>query len=264
VSVALGMYSVGGVFVCADSHVVSTDGIVTSDFKLKGTECATGTFVIANASDDGNAATMVAQEILDSLARHSDPWTIETVIKKPMTEWHAAYVQSTRPPMQFALAARLGSATRRLYFCEPPNTVVAKSLNDWVVLGAGSQVLDVLIPEVIRGPLYHREALIRAAYLMYRAKKDHVFLKGSDTDTLLISGKTGKIYQPTREEMAKAEAVGPDVDFMLRYCYLGLLGTPRGIGQGEFVKSFKKKYLESRKKVDSLQFESLNGIEAEA
>jgi hypothetical protein len=106
VSVALGMYSNGGVFVCADSHVVAADGFVTSGFKLNGIECATGTFVIANASDDGNAANMVAQEILDSLARHSDPWTIETAIKKPMTEWHAAYAQSTRPPMQFVLAAR--------------------------------------------------------------------------------------------------------------------------------------------------------------
>jgi hypothetical protein len=163
VTVALGMYSIGGVFVCADSNVVSTDGIVTVGFKLQGIECGAGTFVIANASSDGNAATMVAKEILDGLARCSNPWTIEPAIKTPMSEWHSAYLQSDRPSMQFVLAARPGIATRRLYFCEPPNTVVQKSLNDWVVLGAGAQVLDVLIPEVIRGPLYHREALIRAA-----------------------------------------------------------------------------------------------------
>jgi len=262
-TVALGMYSVGGVFVCADSHIVSTDGVVTNGFKLNAIECGVGTFVIANASDDGNAATMVAQEILESLARCADPWKIEAAIKKPMTEWCAGYTQSNRPPMQFVLAGRLGTSTRRLYFCEPPNTIVHKSLNEWVALGSGSPTLDVLIPEVIRGPLYHREALIRAAYLMYRAKKDHVFLKGSETDTLLISGKSGALYHPTREEMAKAEAVGPDVDFMLRYCYLGLLGTPHGMDQKDFMKSFKGKYLESRKKVDALQFQSLTGIEAE-
>lgn len=261
-SVALGMYSIGGVFVCADSHVVSTDGIVTSDFKLQGIECGIGTFVIGNAADDGNAANMVAKEILDALARCPDKWMIEPVIKKPMTEWHAGYTQGKPPAMQFVLAARLGTATRRLYFCEPPNIVVPKSLNEWVVLGAGAQVLDVLIPEVILGPLYHREALIRAAYLMYRAKKEHVFLKGSETDTLLISGTTGKVYQPTREEMAKAEAVGPDIDFMLRYCHLGLLGTAPGSDQKEFLQSFKKMYLETRKKTDALQFESLKGIGA--
>lgn len=261
-SVALGMYSIGGVFICADSHVVSTDGIVTSDFKLQGIECGVGTFVIGNAADDGNAANMVAKEILEGLARCPDQWTIEPAIKKPMTEWHAGYTQSKPPAMQFVLAARLGTSTRRLYFCEPPNTVVPKSLNEWVVLGAGAQVLDVLIPEVIRGPLYHREALIRAAYLLYRAKKDHIFLKGSETDTLLISGTSGKVYQPTREEMANAEAVGPDIDFMLRYCYLGLLGTPQGLNQKTFLQSFRKTYLETRKKVDALQFQSLNGIEA--
>jgi hypothetical protein len=263
VSVALGMYSIGGVFVCADSHVVSTDGIVTSDVKLQGIECGVGAFVIGNAADDGNAANMVAKEILDALARCHDQWVIEPAIKKPMTEWHAGYTQSKPPAMQFVLAARLGTATRRLYFCEPPNTVVLKSLNEWVVLGAGAQVLDVLIPEVIRGPLYHREALVRAAYLMYRAKKDHVFLKGSETDTLLISGTTGKVYQPTREEMARAEALGPEIDFMLRYCYLGLLGSPQGLGQKSFLQSFRKTYLQIKKKIDALQFESLNEVGAD-
>lgn len=262
-TVAIGMYSIGGVFVCADSHVVSTDGIITPGFKLNGIECTSGSFAIANSSDDGNAANMVAKEILDGLARCSDPWIIEPAIKKTMTEWRSAYTHAQPPAMQFALAARLGENTRRLYFCEPPNTVVLKSLNDWVVLGVGGQVLDVLIPEVIRGPLYSREALIRAAYLMYRAKKDHVFLKGSETDVLLISGKTGKIYQPIRSEMAEAEELGPDVDFMLRYCYLGLLGTPRGLSQKSFLQSFKKKYLETRKKVDALQFQSLDGIDVD-
>jgi hypothetical protein len=55
VTVALGMYSIGGVLVCADFHVVSTDGIVTDVFKLNGIKCGMGTFVIANVSSDGNA-----------------------------------------------------------------------------------------------------------------------------------------------------------------------------------------------------------------
>lgn len=260
-TVALGMYSIGSVFVCADNHVVSTDGFVTSGFKLNAIECVIGSFAIANAANDANAANMLAEEILNELAKTADGWVIEPAIKKAMTEWHSGYIQGSPPSIQFVLVARLGNNTRRLYFCEPPNTVLLKSLNDWVALGVGAQTLDVLNPEVIRGPLHVREALIRAGYLMYRAKKDHVFLKGSETDVLLISGSTGRIYQPTREEMARAEALGPDVDFILRYCYLGLLGTPRGLNQRDFIKSFKKTYLEKRNKVDAIQFDSLNEID---
>lgn len=258
-TVAIGMYCLGGVFVCADSHVISTDGIVTSGYKLNGTLAGAGSFVIANASDDGNAANMVAKEILDAITRNGDPWQIERPIKKAMTDWHSGYAQATRPSMQFVLACHLGNQTRRLYFCEPPNTVVQKSLNEWVVIGVGGQTLDTLIPEVIRGPLYPREALIRTAYLMYRAKSAHAFLKGSETDVLFIAEKTGRIVQLTRDEMSEAEKLGPDVDFMLRFCYLGLLGQPKGLDLkgANFLKSFKKKYVESRKKADAIEFPSL-------
>jgi hypothetical protein len=258
-TVALGMFCIGGIFVSADSHVVSQDGIVTSGYKLNGIECGVGSFVIANSSNDGNAANMVAKDILDDLSKSSDRWNIEPVIKKTMGAWHSGYTQGNPPSMQFILAGRIGKQSRRLYFCEPPNTVLGKHLNESVVIGVGGQIIDPLLPEVIRGPLHSREALIRAAYLMYRAKKEHVFLKGSDTDVLFIAETSGNIYQLTREEMSKAEAVGPEVDFMLRYCYLGLLGMPRRSDQKDFLKSFKAKYLENRKKVDALEFSSLEG-----
>ena len=123
-TVAIGMYCIGGVFVCADSHVVTQDGYVSSGYKLAGTECTIGSFVIANASNDGNAANMVAKEILKDLSIASDEWNIEPVIKGTMMAWHSGYVQGNPPSMQFILAARLGKMTRRLYFCEPPNTVL--------------------------------------------------------------------------------------------------------------------------------------------
>jgi len=115
-------------YLYADSHAVGTDGIVTSGYKLNAIQCTPGSFVIANASDDGNAATMVAKDILRRLERSSDPWNIEVVIKDRMRDWHSGYKSSAPPSMQFILGARLGQMTRRIYFCEPPNMVVEKHL----------------------------------------------------------------------------------------------------------------------------------------
>jgi hypothetical protein len=257
-TVAIGMFGIGGLFVCADSHVIASDGIVTSGYKLGGVEWRNGSYVIANASDDGNAANMVANEILAALGQDStDRWNIEPAIKKTMKEWHSGYTQGEPPSMQFILASRTGMQNRGLYFCEPPNTVLRKHIDETIVIGLGAQVVEPLVSQVVLGPLSIREALIRAAYLMYRAKKEHVYLKGSQTDALVISEATGDILQVGREEMAEAEALGPDVDFMLRYCYLGLLGQPQGVGQKDFLKGMNKKYLEARKKADAIRFSFL-------
>ena len=257
-TVALGMNGIGGVFVCADSHVVTQDGLVSSGYKLGGIECGNATFVIANASEDGNAANMVATEILNALAKSStDRLSIESAIKRTMEAWHSGYSHNKPPSMQFVLGTRVGQQHRALYFCEPPNTVLRKHIEETIAIGVGAQIVEPLLPEVIRGPLLLREALIRAAYLMYRAKKEHVFLKGSETDVLVISQDTGDIHQMTRQEMSEAEAIGPDVDFMLRYCYLGLLGQFPSADQKDFLKSFRKKYLESKKKADVIKFPSL-------
>lgn len=254
VTVAIGMYGVGGVFVCADSHVISGDGTVTWGTKVKGRGSSNGSFVIANAADDGNAADMLAEEILDALTNTRGE--LGASVKKTMKTWHAGYVHSKPPSIQFVLGVVVGKS-RGLYFCEPPNTVLLKNLDEHVAIGVGAEIIDPLAPEVIRGPLVLREALIRAAYLMYRAKKQHAFLKGSDTHALVVSTETGEIRSVDVEETRAAEAIGPDVDFMLRYCYLGLLGTPRNIDQTDFLKSFSHSYLEKRSKIDAVQFPSI-------
>jgi hypothetical protein len=60
--------------------------------------------------------------------------------------------------------------------------------------------------------------------------------------------------------MLKAEGLGPDVDFMLRYCYLGLLGVAPHEHPVDFLKGLNKKYREIRKKADRITFPSLNGM----
>src|SRR5450432_1107071 len=47
------------------------------------------------------------------------------------------------------------------------------------------------MPEVIRGPMRRREALLTAAYLMYRAEIDHIYLKGSDADVFFVVARKG-------------------------------------------------------------------------
>src|ERR1700733_9763503 len=118
VTVCIGMYGIGGLFVCADSHVVTgDDGLVSSTYKLAGRQCGNGSFVIGNAADDGNAADMLAQEILDAISESSvDRGHVEPTIKSVMKDWHSGYVHSKAPQIQFALAARFAPQNRCLYF----------------------------------------------------------------------------------------------------------------------------------------------------
>jgi hypothetical protein len=140
---------------------------------------------------------------------------------------------------------------------------VLKPFGDSCAIGIGAATLDFLLPEVVLGPLRLREALIRAAYLMYRAKKDHSYLKGSDTDVLVINEADGDIRQVTRLEMKVAEDVGPDIDFILRHCYLGLLGiSPEQFSNEskEFLSNMNNKLSEVRRRADELSFPSLQGM----
>jgi len=255
------MTCMGAIFVCADSNVVSNDGMVVSGYKLAGRESRTlASYVIGNASDDGNASNMLAEEILDELSARDNRNNIESIVKRIMKSWHSSYTSSAAPPMQFILAARTGLQSRRLYFCEPPSTVLLKPFGDSIVVGTGAATVEPLLSQVILGPLRLREALIRAAYLMYKAKNNHALIKGSDTDVLIINEMDGEIRQMSRDEMKVAEELGAEVDFMLRYCYLGLLGVAEPASlryPKDFLKQMNKTFLEARKKADRIVFPSL-------
>lgn len=179
-TIAIGAYFVGGLIVSADTNVVATDGIVTSGKKVSGVEYGHSSFVIANAGDDGNAGDMLAGEILNALSGDADIWKIEPTIKKVMKDWHSGYAQGNPPQLSFVLAASTGRQYRRLYFCEAPNTVLKKDLGQPVAIGAGARVVDPLLPSVIIGAVPVGTALLQVAYLMYRAKRDLVYIKGSE------------------------------------------------------------------------------------
>jgi hypothetical protein len=259
-TVAIGMYFVGGMIVCADTNIVSDpDRIVTSGCKICGMQCGNGSYVIANASNDGNAGNMIASEILDALSKSStDRWNIEPTIKATMQSWHSGYSQGYPPQMTFVLAANTGLQHRQIYICEAPNTVLKKHLGEAVAIGAGAQIVDPLIPFVITGAVPLKIALLQLAYLMYRAKRDHVFLRGSETDAMIVTTK-GEVLPVSRSDMKEAEELGPLIDNALQVCFMGLLGqTP--FPAGTFLQAFQKIYQECEDKCRGLQFRSIDGL----
>jgi hypothetical protein len=258
-SVAIGMYFIGGMIVCADTNVVCGDGIVTSGDKLAGVECGDRTYVIANTGNDANASSMLAREILDDLSKSTtDRWHIEPTIKKRMKAWHSSYTQGSPPETSFILAANTGLQNRRLYLCEPPSTVRPKELGEPVAIGIGGKIVDPLIPSVITGAVPLRIALLQLAYLMYRAKRDNVYLRGSETDAMIVTTK-GEVHMVTRGDMKDAEDLGPLIDNALQICFMGILGqTP--FPAGTFLQAFQKIYQEGEDKCRAIQFRSLQGI----
>lgn len=255
-TVAIGMYCMEGVIVCADTNVVSTDGVVTPGRKIAARRAVNGSsFVIANASNDGNAANMLGNEILDALA--NNPSDVEAV-KTKMHEWHRGYSQGNAPQMSFVLASVI-STNRRLYFCEAPNTVLLKRLGEPLAIGMGAQIIDPLFPYVVTGATGIETSLLLAAYLMYRAKHDLIFLKGSETNTLVIL-KDGMIVPIAEEEMAEAEKLGPEIDRMLQMCLVGLFRRKSTEDDRTFLKVFRKIFSESAKKRGRISFRSIEDL----
>jgi hypothetical protein len=255
VTIAIGMYFMGGMIVCADTNIVSDDGIVISGGKLHGAECRNRTYVIANSGNDANASTMLAKEILDDLSNGAtDQWNIEPIIKKRMMAWHASYTHGTPPATSFILAANTGLQHRQLYVCEPPSTVRAKQLGEAITIGIGGQIVDPLIPSVVTGAVPVKIALLQLAYLMYRAKRDQIFLRGSDTDAMVVT-TDGKVLPVSRSDMKDAEEIGRLIDDALQICFMGMLGqTPF---PGTFLQAFQKIYQECEDKCREIEFRSL-------
>jgi hypothetical protein len=257
-TIAIGAYFRGGMIVCADTNVVATDFVVTSGCKISARDCRNGdSYVIANASDDGNAGNMLSQEILDALSRHSAV-DLEQTVKTTMGNWHSGYAQGTAPQMSFVLAAMIGTEHRRLYFCGAPNTVLPKPLGEPVVIGIGAQIVDPLIPSVITSAVPLRIALLQVAYLMYRAKRDHIYLRGSETDAMVLA--RGEVHEVNRGDMADAEKLGPEIDNTLHACFMGLIGQLKypPDQQATINRIGETIYLACADKCEALEFRSIN------
>jgi hypothetical protein len=256
-TLAIGAYFVGGMIVCADTNVVFTDDNVITGEKLRALELGDRTYVIANAAYDGRAGTMLATEILERLSDSTERFKIEPIIKKVMTAWYSKYLQFQPPELSFILAARAGLQNKRIFLCQPPNTVTL--MESPIAVGGGSRVVDPLLPNVLAGKVNLRPTIVRIAYLMYRAKKDHIKLANSQTDLMVVCN-SGEVRPVSRHSMKAAEALGPEIDFLLMECCLGMLSQGAAADHQNFTETFNRAYLKLADKVALLKFPSLNGL----
>jgi hypothetical protein len=257
-SVAIGSRYIGGLAVCTDSKIVLEDGSTRVGCKLIVSQNTMGTFAIANSStDDGNAGAVLADEILADIAdlKRSGTQPLIEAIKSRMRKWHAGYGSpGEKPPRTHFIIAAVGKGYSAQYFCEPPQTVIDKH-HEPLAIGAGSAVVEPLLPTILFGASQLEPTILKLAFLMYRAKKEQA-LVGGPTDLVLIN-MVGNYKWIPREEFAAAEDMGEFVDLVLRDCCLGLLSRESENEQRRFLKIFNEMFSYRSRVFRNIQFPSL-------
>jgi len=267
-TIAIGTHFADGVILCADTKLVDSSGIVSYGGKISAMEAGNGrTFAITHAADDANAATMLANEILDALGNSLEHHQFEPVIKQCMMRWQSDYAQSTVPLVQFLIAC--GSASHpSLLFCQPPNVVIRKYRQDPIAIGSAVRVVEALLPFVLVQPsgaadpdlivMDAESTLLKLAYLMRRAKSEDLYA-GGDTDTMIVR-RDGTWAQTKRAEMKKAEEFSKKLDLYFRWACYGLFSQQSEDDQKAFMRRFSSLYLRDVNEASKMWFPSLEGL----
>jgi hypothetical protein len=95
---------------------------------------------------------------------------------------------------------------------------------------------------------------------MYRAKRDHIYLRGSQTDVMILT--RGRIHEVNRFDMEDAEKLGPEIDNTLKCYFMGLIGELKypPDQQATVNRISERVYLECAKKCDTLEFRSVDHL----
>jgi 20S proteasome alpha/beta subunit len=204
-TIAIGMMCHGGAIIAADCLFIYPDGSKARGRKVCKVSAAHIAFAIAQSSDDSNVAEGLVRDISSELGH---PGTVgwaefESAMKSKMTEWYAAHGNITPPLVQLIVGATIPGQGTRLYFCQPPYTVLQKA-EGYVSAGSGAAVADTLF-SLLFTPAFQTQniqvALREISYLMYRAKG----IEGN----AWCGGPTDAIYVET--QTARAEWIyGPD------------------------------------------------------
>jgi hypothetical protein len=256
-TIAIGTRYDDGAIVCADTKVVSTDGSTSTGRKAfvsvssNQLSCA-----VANAADDAHAAKMLASYIADAVGS-SLAWTdVPNKIKKIMTDWYSAF-GAVKPPLLHFLLASGGKDHSELYFCEPPNTVL--SCHESMAIGQGARPLDNITSHLfwpwLAGGV--KGALLKLAFLMYRAKTEEGSACGGATTTLIVT-KRGRFAFIPSGEMEAAENLAKNVEDWLMEIRKSVLG---GAAKEETAKELSKQHLYLSSRVEELEFPSLSRLE---
>jgi hypothetical protein len=245
-TIALGTLCSSGLIVAADTNVVMSDGSKTQGCKVATAYGRTGSYVIANAAEDGNAAnTLVGHILADLKNKQPDSLSaVESIVADRLTSWAGAFYKP--PSIQLALGAMVAKECIAgfpdegglgLYFCEPPNTVLRKGMFDdsrgYVAIGSGATYTDPIYKMLFSFAIKtQRKRLLEIAYLMYRAKKDAAFC-GGYTNAIWLKREHVEPVWIRATDMERAEAMGPSLDFLLN-------GTAAAVQQHteESIKSF--------------------------
>lgn len=236
-TIALGVLCGGGLIVAADTRIVSADGATHDAMKVHSTMTASGSYVIANSTTDGNAANTLIPQIVRDLDQ-IDPKTLEEVeetLTNRMTRWAAVF--ATAPMIQMVVGAFVNSVAHGglgLYFCEPPNTVTRHTWSDdskgYVSVGTGATATDPLYRSLFSSMTSPRTRLLQISYLMYRAKKDYASFCGGKTNAVLLKAEHCPPIYITPFDMNLAEEMGYDFDFALRATASGIVSqTDEGV-----------------------------------
>jgi hypothetical protein len=215
---AVGMLSSGGVVIAADSQITYGSGTTEHVCKVRAELTSSGSYAIAYAADDANAAESLVDEIAQDLAMR-DPKSlvgVESVIRDAMKKWASVYtVAGDRPLISLIVGAFVKETPPAnpkdigLYLCEPPATVVRKvqeNASAFVSAGAGKYVADPLFRILFARPASSRVRLAQICYLMHRVKKDCGGACGGETDAIVLPFRHVNPSWIVRTSMAQGEA----------------------------------------------------------
>ena len=217
-TIAIGMLCQGGAIVCADTKVIATDNSVTKGQKLYLRVAPCGSYVIADAANDANAALTLIRRIMALLdkATITSFSELDDVIRQAMTKWSRAFAQV--PSTQLIVASSIKDQKVDLCFCEPPNTIVPMG-EGYISIGGGTAVTDPLFATLFKGSGYHyydpQRVMRMMAYLMGRAKQDSALCGGS-THVVYVRDEGIEPLQVNGSDFALAETRAGALDFLLK------------------------------------------------
>jgi 20S proteasome alpha/beta subunit len=228
-TIGIGMLCDEGLIIAVDTQIVMTDGSTSEGIKVHQAIADTGVYVIANATEDGNAANTLIPDIITDL-QNIDPKSfahLEKTVRDSMADWSERYRQGS-PYIQIILGASINQPKQenirtgggiRLYNCEPPNTMVPVDREDisegYLSIGAGGSVTDPIFRTLFSTDCSAHTALNQIAYLMYRAKKDAATSCGGNTNAVLIKNEFSCPLWIEPSDMRIAEHSGRMLDFAL-------------------------------------------------
>jgi 20S proteasome alpha/beta subunit len=228
-TIAIGMLCGGGAIIAADTKSInSVSGTSAHGRKLAVVDLKHIAFAIAQSSEDGNASETLVRKIASRLGKQKigDWGEIESVITGAMGEWDASFTQKS-PYTQLIAGITMPGTGTRLYFCEPPSTILPK-LEGYVSAGWGAEVANPLFKTLFNpSPQSQNPQVVlrEIAYLMYRTKgiPGHAYT-GGITDAAFLDTRKASVTWIDPRDLKEQEKASFQLDLILNTAATVALG----------------------------------------